>query len=130
MSLSYIECIDPLGMQSGDIKDSQITASSYRPADLPHYGRLHNGKYWCAKDKKRDGYLQVDLGQVSSIFNLSDQVISVLKAFRKTSRHVQCILYRENLPRTLPSEFLPLFDNLLQHFVSFCFVLKIDLVLV
>ena len=66
MSLSYIECIDPLGMQSGDIKDSQITASSYRPADLPHYGRLHNGKYWCAKDKKRDGYLQVDLGQVSS----------------------------------------------------------------
>ncbi|XP_066014989.1 uncharacterized protein [Pocillopora verrucosa] len=61
------ECIDPLGMQSGDIKDSQITASSYRPADLPHYGRLHNGKYWCAKDKKRDGYLQVDLGQLRTV---------------------------------------------------------------
>ena len=117
-------------MQSGDIKDSQITASSYRSSEFPYYARLHNGKYWCAKDKKRDGYLQVDLGQVRSIFNLSDHVISVLKAFRKKSRHVQCILYRVNLPRTLPSEFLPLFDNLLQHFVSFCFVLKIDLVLV
>ena len=67
MYLSYIECINPLGMQSGDIKESQITASSYRPADLPHYGRLHNGKYWCAKEKKRDEYIQIDLGQVPSI---------------------------------------------------------------
>ncbi|RMX54469.1 hypothetical protein pdam_00013189 [Pocillopora damicornis] len=61
------ECINTLGMQSGDIKDSQITASSYRPADLPHYGRLHNGKYWCAKEKKRDEYIQIDLGQLRTV---------------------------------------------------------------
>ena len=91
MYLSYIECIDPLGMQSGDIKDSQITASSYRPADLPLYGRLHNGKYWCAKEKKRDEYIQIDLGQVPSIFNLSDNVISVLKAFWKPSRQFSLV---------------------------------------
>ena len=57
-------------MQSGDIKDSQITASSSRPADLPHYGRLHNGKYWCAKEKNKNEYIQIDFGQVSPISNL------------------------------------------------------------
>ena len=66
----FIECVDPLGMQSGDIKDSQITASSSRPADLPHYGRLHNGKYWCAKEKNKNEYIQIDFGQVSPISNL------------------------------------------------------------
>ena len=70
MYLSYIECINPLGMQSGDIKDSQITASSYRPADLPHYGRLHNGKYWCAKEKNKNEYIQIDFGRVSPISNM------------------------------------------------------------
>ena len=61
------ECIEPLGMQSGEIKDYQITASSSRPADLPQYGRLHNGKYWCAAKKSKNEYFQVDLGQVCKI---------------------------------------------------------------
>ncbi|PFX13518.1 Disintegrin and metalloproteinase domain-containing protein 9 [Stylophora pistillata] len=61
------ECVDPLGMQSGDIKDNQITASSSRPADLPHYGRLHNKKYWCAKEKNKNEYIQVDLGQERTV---------------------------------------------------------------
>ena len=59
-----IECIEQLGMQNGGIKDNQITATSSRPADLPHYGRLHNNKYWCAAKKSKNEYLQVDLGQV------------------------------------------------------------------
>ena len=54
-------------MQSGEIKDSQITASSSRPADLPQYGRLHNGKFWCAAKKSKNEYFQVDLGQVCKI---------------------------------------------------------------
>ena len=84
----FIECVDPLGMQSGDIKDNQITASSSRPADLPHYGRLHNKKYWCAKEKNKNEYIQVDLGQVSLISNLFDHEPSVQSASVKTFSHV------------------------------------------
>ena len=54
-------------MQSGEIKDNQITASSSRPADLPEFGRLHNKKYWCAAKKRKNEYFQVDLGQVCKI---------------------------------------------------------------
>jgi len=54
-------------MQSGEIKDDQITASSSRSADLPQYGRLHNKKYWCAAKKSKNEYFQVDLGQVCKI---------------------------------------------------------------
>ena len=57
-------------MQSGEIKDDQITASSSRPADLPQYGRLHNKKYWCAAKKSKNEYFQVDLGQVSKIYRV------------------------------------------------------------
>lgn len=61
----FIECADRLGMENGDIKDSQITASSYRePGELPKYGRLNNKKYWCAKEQSKNEYLQVDLGRV------------------------------------------------------------------
>ena len=60
----FIECVDRLGMQNGDIKDSQITASSSRPADLPHYGRLHNGKYWCPAKANKNEHFQVDFSQV------------------------------------------------------------------
>ena len=51
-------------MENGKIKDNQVTASSSRPADLPHYGRLNNGKYWCAGKADKNQYFQVDLGQV------------------------------------------------------------------
>ena len=57
-------------MQSGEIKDDQITASSSRPADLPQYGRLNNKKYWCAAKKSKNEYFQVDLGQVSKIYRV------------------------------------------------------------
>ena len=83
-------------MQSGDIKDSQITASSSRPADLPHYGRLHNGKYWCAKEKNKNEYIQIDFGQVSPISNLLYYEPSVYSE-DITSRS----LYQESLNRSL-----------------------------
>ena len=78
-------------MQSGDIKDSQITASSSRPADLPHYGRLHNGKYWCAKEKNKNEYIQIDFGQVSPISNLLYYEPSVQSATVKTLPRGHCI---------------------------------------
>ena len=64
----FIDCAERLGMENGYIKDSQITASSYRlPDELPKYARLNNKKYWCAKEKSKKEYLQVDLGQVNDI---------------------------------------------------------------
>ena len=59
-----IDCIVPLGLESRKIPDSQITASSSRPANLPKYGRLSNSKYWCAANNKKTEYLQIDLGKV------------------------------------------------------------------
>ncbi|XP_032229700.2 uncharacterized protein LOC5505409 [Nematostella vectensis] len=67
------DCIMPLGMRSGAITDSQITASSSRPADRPQYARLHNGKYWCAATKSKTEYIQIDLGQERTVSNIETQ---------------------------------------------------------
>ncbi|XP_073247149.1 uncharacterized protein [Porites lutea] len=61
------ECVDALGMENGDIKDMQITASSSRTADLPQFGRLNNGKYWCPEKANKNEYLQVDFGQIKRV---------------------------------------------------------------
>lgn len=59
-------------MESGEIKDSQITASSSSSDHLPIYGRLTSNNYWCAGNKNKKEYLQVDLGQVSKAYRLKD----------------------------------------------------------
>ena len=59
-----IDCVEPLGMQNGEIKDRQITASSVRAEEFAKYARLRGKKYWCAKAKSKTEYLQVDLGNV------------------------------------------------------------------
>ena len=59
-----IDCVEPLGMQNGEIKDRQITASSVRAEEFAKYARLKGKKYWCAKAKSKTEYLQVDLGKV------------------------------------------------------------------
>lgn len=64
MKCILIDCLEPLGMQNGQIKDRQITASSVRGQELPHYARLHGKKFWCARTKSKTEYLQVDLGKV------------------------------------------------------------------
>ena len=64
-NLLLTECVDALGMENGDIKDMQITASSSRTVDLPQFGRLNNGKYWCPEKANKNEYLQVDFGQAS-----------------------------------------------------------------
>ena len=51
-------------MENGDIKDSQITASSSRTGDLPKYGRLNSKKQWCPAEASKEEYFQVDLGEV------------------------------------------------------------------
>ncbi|XP_032218392.2 venom prothrombin activator omicarin-C non-catalytic subunit isoform X2 [Nematostella vectensis] len=60
-------CKGALGMQSGEIRDWQITASSFKNVwFLPSSGRLHN-QYssltfgaWCAQDRDLYQYLQID----------------------------------------------------------------------
>ena len=59
-------------MESGEIKDSQITASSSSSDHLPIYGRLTSNNYWCAGNKNKKEYLRVDLGQVSKAYRLKD----------------------------------------------------------
>ncbi|XP_022801142.1 lactadherin-like [Stylophora pistillata] len=61
-------CHGPLGMESGAIKDQQITASSYRNRRLkPNHGRLHfkakkgSKGAWRADWKQEEPWLQVDL---------------------------------------------------------------------
>ncbi|XP_027057790.1 uncharacterized protein LOC113684595, partial [Pocillopora damicornis] len=61
------DCVEPLGMQNGEIKDRQITATSYRAQDFAHYARLKGKKYWCAKANNKAEYIQVDLGKVKTI---------------------------------------------------------------
>ena len=58
------DCVQSLGVADGRITDQQMTASSSRGNDLPHFGRLDNTKYWCAGEKNKEQYLQIDLGKV------------------------------------------------------------------
>jgi len=59
----------PLGLISGEVSDSQMSASSIYPASWDagcheRHGRLYrpNGLAWCAKTKSASEWLQVDLG--------------------------------------------------------------------
>ncbi|KAK3716436.1 hypothetical protein QZH41_016844, partial [Actinostola sp. cb2023] len=67
------DCIIPFGIRSKIIPDSSMTASSSRRGDLPHYARLHNSKYWCAAEKKKSEYLQIDLGKIQTINKIAIQ---------------------------------------------------------
>ncbi|CAH1272703.1 TLL1 [Branchiostoma lanceolatum] len=62
-------CQSPLGMESGDISDSDVTASSISsPLYSSHYGRLNGvlgAAAWCAGQHVRGQWLQVYLGVVA-----------------------------------------------------------------
>lgn len=73
-------CNRPMGLQTGAIKNSMVTASSqwdnYHAAFL---GRLHwgrRGRYmgaWSAKHNNRYQYLQVDFGRAAKIIRIATQ---------------------------------------------------------
>ncbi|KAK3716434.1 hypothetical protein QZH41_016845, partial [Actinostola sp. cb2023] len=67
------DCVIPFGIRSKRIPDSSMTASSSRRGDLPQYARLHNSKYWCAAEKKKSEYLQIDLGKMQTINKIAIQ---------------------------------------------------------
>lgn len=77
-------CNRPMGMQSGSIKNKQITASSYINQNKDQYhapwlGRLQRhrkGRYagaWVAKYNTPYQWLQVDFGKPSKIIKISTQ---------------------------------------------------------
>ena len=68
-SVPYLECQDALGMQSGDISDGQISASSeWDPNHAAIQGRLNfkqsgiKGGAWSSLTLDTKQWLQVDLG--------------------------------------------------------------------
>ena len=78
------ECMRPLGMQDGGIRDSAITASSYyRPRSAPSRGRLHLAvpdSYvgvtggWCqGPSSQYYQWLQVNFGYVASVGKVATQ---------------------------------------------------------
>ena len=75
------QCMDALGMQSGEIPDSAITASSSANANslAPSVGRLHfnsagSGKYsWAAGTNDVNQWFQVDFGDWTKISAVATQ---------------------------------------------------------
>ncbi|XP_028413903.1 lactadherin-like [Dendronephthya gigantea] len=78
--LSQVQCTDPepLGMQSGKIPDSAITASSsYNENYKPYYGRLKRPGPSCSWAPTTGGrvgsWFQVDLGKMTTVTGLATQ---------------------------------------------------------
>lgn len=76
------KCMDPLGMQSGTIPNSAITASSSYNANsfAPYVGRLHflsadSGKYggWAARTNDVFQWFQVDFGRWTQVTAIDTQ---------------------------------------------------------
>ena len=81
-SESSDKCSTPLGMESGSILDSQLSASSsYASSVGPAMGRLHGvngGGAWCPSDqvggqREEDEWLEVNLGRVVLLTGVSLQ---------------------------------------------------------
>ncbi|XP_048587808.1 EGF-like repeat and discoidin I-like domain-containing protein 3 [Nematostella vectensis] len=76
-----INCADcamgAMGMESGAISDSAITASSYVDNTfttlLPSYGCLNHEKAWVSGPKSPGEYLQIDLGRVTTVTKVATQ---------------------------------------------------------
>ena len=71
------QCPEPLGMESGIIPDSSITASSFYSADCqPHYARLNRDLGLCAwlpEISPEWSWLQVDFGEKLIVLGLATQ---------------------------------------------------------
>nr|XP_061793417.1 coagulation factor VIII-like [Nerophis lumbriciformis] len=76
------DCALPLGMKSGNIKDSQITASDHRGTWEPHLARLDQSGYINAwKGTSTSSWIQVDLQKPTLLHGIQTQgVRSNLKA--------------------------------------------------
>lgn len=77
--ISFPACVSSkaLGMGSGKIPDQAITASSFHDNyHKPSYGRLNINKghcSWTPKFKEKNAWLQVDLGQLTTVTEIATQ---------------------------------------------------------
>ena len=68
----FVDCSQALGLESGKVSDSQLSASSHFPNSLsPSEGRLNNKKAWCTYLSNQ--YLQIDLLKVRHVSALATQ---------------------------------------------------------
>ena len=65
---------EPLGMESGDITDDQITASSEYSSKYGWvHARLRKGDFWAAKRNDANQWIQVDLGKIMTVKGVATQ---------------------------------------------------------
>ncbi|EDO46426.1 predicted protein [Nematostella vectensis] len=66
-----------MGMESGTINDSAITASSYYHAGSlqlpPSHGRLNHESVWASASQSPGEYIQIDLGRVTTVTKVATQ---------------------------------------------------------
>ncbi|XP_078603257.1 lactadherin-like [Branchiostoma floridae x Branchiostoma japonicum] len=63
----------PLGMESGVIEDSQISAFSFRTSNEPYNARLNGNNEWRADDSDQNQWLQVDLHKTIVLTGIQTQ---------------------------------------------------------
>ena len=66
-----VDCSQALGLESGKVSDSQLSALSHLPMFSPLEGRLNNEKAWCTS--LNDLFLQIDLLEVRHVSALATQ---------------------------------------------------------
>ncbi|CAH1276905.1 F5 [Branchiostoma lanceolatum] len=72
-SIPYCTPSSPLGMESGAIPNSHITASTEQTGYEAWRGRLNNGKAWQTNTADTDQWLQIDLGSHKVITGIQTQ---------------------------------------------------------
>ncbi|XP_032227696.2 uncharacterized protein LOC5503440 [Nematostella vectensis] len=76
VSAEYVDlpCKAAMGMETGQIKDQQISASSYHSKSLnPQNSRLNGDRSWSAKMNGKDQWIQVDFMQTAKITQVATQ---------------------------------------------------------
>ena len=94
-------CSYPLGLQSGGVKDAQITASSiWDKYHQPYFGRLkrvrkgRNVGGWAARHNNQNQWIQFDLRRILKITMVSTQGRKIVKQWvtRYTISHsIDCV---------------------------------------
>ena len=85
MQFFSIDCQIALGMQSKEIQDSQITASSTYNLHKPFYGRINLASFWgdpartawCATKDDKNPYMEIDLKETKSLTGVATQGLSI-----------------------------------------------------
>ncbi|XP_071959840.1 lactadherin-like [Antedon mediterranea] len=73
LHMSKESCDRDLGIESGDIPDNQMNASSSYDNVSAHHGRLHGNKSWSPATANVSQWIQVDLGNITYTTQVATQ---------------------------------------------------------